>query len=194
VSGFVFEKLDLNDAYKITNFFTVDKRGEFVKLLQKDIYLDNGIQFEVSESFCSVSEKNVIRGIHFQIHNPQAKIVTVLSGAVLDYIVDLRPDSATFKQWKCVELSRENHCSLYVPRGFGHGFCAKEDGTIMLYLCEGAYDKETDTGILYNDPDLNITWPTLEQEIHSDRDLKLMTFQEYMRHPMEIGNRGLRYV
>jgi dTDP-4-dehydrorhamnose 3,5-epimerase len=145
----------------------------------------------VSETFCSVSEKNVIRGIHFQLNNPQAKIVTVLCGAVLDYIVDLRPESDTFKQWTCVELSEDNHLALFVPRGFGHGFCSMREGSIMFYMCDGAYDKETDTGIIYNDSELNIIWPTLDYEIHSERDLGLMSFAEYMSNPMKCKQADL---
>lgn len=187
MSDFEFEELELTGAYKIKNFSFGDNRGRFVKCFEKDIYNNGGIDFSLNETFASVSAKDVIRGIHFQIHDPQAKLVTVLSGKVLDYIVDLRPESETFKKWMCVELSADNHLGLYVPRGFGHGFWSMEDNTIMLYMCDGVYDKETDTGILYNDPDLNIEWPVLENEVHSARDLKLMSFQEYLLNPMDVN-------
>ncbi len=184
VSDFEFEILELKDAFKIRNFFMEDNRGGFVKCFEKETFMIGGIKFSLDETFVSTSARNVIRGIHFQLSRPQAKLVSVLSGRVLDYIVDLRPESETFKKWICVELSAENHTTLYVPRGFGHGFCSMEDNTLMLYLCDGAYDKKTDTGIKYNDPELNIQWPQLENEIHSDRDLSLMNFQEYMKAPM----------
>ncbi|MBP5597671.1 MAG: dTDP-4-dehydrorhamnose 3,5-epimerase [Pseudobutyrivibrio sp.] len=187
INGFEFEKLKLIDSYIIRNFNIKDNRGSFEKCFEKSIYLEGGIPFNISEIFCSVSDKNVIRGIHFQTNNPQAKLVTVLSGSVMDYIVDLRPTSKTFKQWISVELSADNCKALYVPRGFGHGFCSMMDNTTMLYMCDGVYDKETDTGIRYDDLDLGIKWPELENEIHSERDLKLMSFNEYILNPIELG-------
>ena len=129
--------------------------------------------------------ENVIRGLHFQTNGPQAKLVSVLAGNVWDVIVDLRADSPTYKRWLSVELSADNHMALYVPRGFAHGFLSMADDTIMLYQCDGVYDKETDTGILFDDPEIGIQWPIdLKQGIHSDRDLRLMHFSEYEKHPM----------
>lgn len=187
MEGFEFEKLKLEGAFCIDNFFAGDNRGGFTKCFEKDIYKDGGIDFQLNETFASVSSKNVIRGLHFQIHNPQAKLVCVVKGKVWDVIVDLRMDSKTYKKWVAVELSAENHKALYVPRGFGHGFLALEDETIMLYQCDGAYDKETDTGIRYDDPEINITWPIdLEMSIHSQRDLNLMSLKEYEKGPMVV--------
>ena len=96
-------------------------------------------------------------------------------------------NSPTYKKWMSVELSADNHKSLYIPRGFAHGFVSLEDGTIMLYQCDGAYDKETDTGIMFNDPQIGINWPITEKEaIHSARDLQLMHLKEYEERPMKI--------
>lgn len=131
----------------------------------------------MNETFASRSIKNVIRGLHFQLNAPQAKIVSVLNGRVWDVIVDLRKDSPTFKKWTAGELSADNHRAFYIPAGFAHGFASLEDDTIMLYQCEGKYDKETDTGIIYNDPEIGVDWPVSEDKaIHSDRDLKLQSF------------------
>lgn len=187
MSGFEFERLNLEGAFCINNFFAGDNRGGFTKCFEKDIYKKGGIDFQLNETFTSVSSKNVIRGLHFQIHNPQAKIVCVVKGKVWDVIVDLRIGSRTYKEWVAVELSAENHKALYVPRGFGHGFLALEDETIMLYQCDGSYDKETDTGIRYDDSDINIAWPIeLEKSIHSQRDVQLMSLKEYEKNPMII--------
>lgn len=180
------EKTELEGAYLINDFYAGDERGSFTKIFEKDFYLGSGICFSLNEAFSSVSAKNVVRGLHFQIRNPQAKIVSVLNGKVWDVIVDLRPESSTFKKWQGFELSAENHRSLYVPRGFAHGFASMEDGTTMLYLCDGAYDKETDTGIMYNDPDIGIEWPIdADKAIHSERDMRLMSFMDYCEKPME---------
>ncbi len=101
--------------------------------------------------------------------------------------VDLRPRSRTFGKWVGVGLSAENHHALYIPRGFAHGFASLSDGTVMLYQCEGAYDRETDTGIRFDDPGLAIPWPVGEGDaIHSERDLGLMGLEEYLRRPMEV--------
>lgn len=180
MAGYNFTPLELSGAYVVDCFFSGDHRGGFTKSFEKDIYAAAGIHFILNETFASVSAKNVVRGLHFQIHNPQAKLVSVVHGKVWDVIVDLRHDSPTYKKWTAVELSAENHRALYVPRGFAHGFAALEDGTVMLYQCDGAYDKPTDTGILFNDPAIGITWPVAEElMIHSARDLQLMTLQEY---------------
>lgn len=187
MSNFEFEKLELDGAYLIHNFHVGDNRGGFTKVFEKDIYKEGGIEFSLNETFASTSSKNVIRGIHFQINNPQAKLVSVVKGKVWDCIVDLRVNSPTFKKWIGVELSSDNALALYVPKGFGHGFCSLEDETIMLYQCDGKYDKETDTGIIYNDKDLDINWPIEEKDsIHSKRDLELMSLEEYIKNPMKV--------
>lgn len=184
--SFKLEKLELEGAYLIHNFHVGDGRGGFTKCFEKNIYAEAGIEFHLNETFVSVSAKNVVRGLHFQLHNPQAKLVCVVKGKVWDVIVDVRPNSKTYKKWIGVELSERNHCALYIPRGFAHGFVALEEDTLMLYQCDGAYDKETDTGILFNDPELGITWPIDEKDaVRSDRDRKLMSMTEYEKQPVE---------
>lgn len=182
MSDFLFEKTDFEGAYLVTNFSVGDNRGGFTKYFEKDIYQDAGIKFHLNETFISRSMKNVIRGMHFQTNNPQAKLVSVPQGRVFDVIVDLRMGSATFKQWRGFELSDGNHHALYVPRGFAHGFLALEDNTLMMYQCDGAYDKETDTGIRFDDTEIGIAWPieNMDEAICSERDLRLMSFEEYL--------------
>lgn len=185
---FEFKKLILKDAYLISNFYTGDNRGGFTKTFEKEFFKEAGIEFQLNETFASHSVKNVIRGLHFQMNNPQAKLVSVLFGAAWDVIVDLRPDSPTFKQWIAHELSADNHLSFYVPRGFAHGFMSLHDGTVMLYQCDGKYDKETDSGIRFDDCDIGITWPIgVEDAFISDRDLHLMSFKQYMDKPMSTN-------
>lgn len=184
---FKFEQLPLIGAYIIETFHAGDARGGFTKNFEKSIYAEHGIDFKCDETFFSTSAKNVVRGLHFQLHNPQAKLVSVTCGKVWDVTVDLRPNSVTFKQWQSVELSAENHRSLYVPRGFAHGFASLVDGSVMLYQCDGAYDEATDTGVRFNDSALKIKWPVDESvAVYSARDLQLPSFEEYLRHPMEL--------
>ncbi|MCM1044072.1 MAG: dTDP-4-dehydrorhamnose 3,5-epimerase [Candidatus Gastranaerophilales bacterium] len=180
MSGFSFTELELKGVYLIENFSVDDNRGGFTKCFEKDIYSNAGIKFQLNETFISVSAKNVIRGLHFQTHNPQAKLVCVVKGKVWDVIVDLRPESQTYKKWVSAELSAENHKALYIPRGFAHGFASLEDRTVMLYQCDGAYDRETDTGILFCDPEIGINWPiSRDNSVHSERDLQLPMLKDF---------------
>ena len=187
MTDFAFERLELEGAYLIRGFYAGDQRGGFTKSFEKDRFAENGIDFTLNETFASQSMKNVIRGLHFQTHGPQAKLVSVLSGRVWDVIVDLRPQSPTFKQWVARELSAENHLGFYIPRGFAHGFASLEDHTVMLYQCDGKYDRETDTGVRFDDPELGIAWPIDETKaIHSERDLQLPGVKEYLMNPMHL--------
>lgn len=184
--AFTFMELDLQGAFLISDFYVGDERGYLKKTFEKALFAKAGIAFSVTESFVSCSMKNVIRGLHFQTDNPQSKIVSVVCGRVWDVIVDLRINSPSFKQWRAQELSADNHLSFFIPRGFAHGFVSLEDNTVMLYQCDGQYDKETDTGIIFNDPELNIKWPIIEGiAIHSNRDLNLGSFHDYLSNPMK---------
>lgn len=181
MSSFSFKSLDIKDAFIIQSFHSEDNRGSFIKSFEKDTFKRNGIKFECIESFISISKKNVIRGMHFQLYHPQVKLVGVLSGKVFDVIVDLREESETFGQWRGYYLSSENRTSLLIPRGCAHGFISLSDHSMVSYQCDGVYDKKTDTGILYNDPLINIKWPIsdLSQAILCDRDKKLMSFSSF---------------
>ena len=122
--------------------------------------------------------------MHFQTNSPQAKLVSVPQGRIFDVIIDLRKDSETFGKWTSVELSSDNKRSLYVPHGFAHGFQSLEDNSIVLYECDGKYDKDSDTGIRFDDPDIGIEWmiDNNRDVICSERDKELMTFADYIMH------------
>lgn len=185
---FEFTPLVLGGAYAIKNFCYSDQRGSFIKSFEKQIYSHGGIKFDISETFVSVSSQNVIRGLHFQLNAPQSKLICLLSGKAWDVIVDLRKSSPTYKKWVSIDLDSNGKNAVFVPRGFAHGFASLENNTTMIYQCEGPYDKETDTGIIYNDPTLNITWPIADSEaILSDRDKSLMLFSEFEERVKEYG-------
>lgn len=191
MAGFEFRELPLKGSYSISCFYAGDSRGGLAKSFEKEIYRNAGIEFALSETFASVSAKNVIRGLHFQYRDPQAKLVCVVKGKVWDVIVDLRKGSRTYGKWVAEELSSTNHKALYVPRGFAHGFASLEDGTVMLYQCDGAYDRESDTGIRFDDPHIGIDWPIgQEMAIHSPRDMELMGFEEFDGHIDFITSAG----
>ncbi len=138
-----------------------DPRGFFMETYKKSDFVSYGIKEEFVQDNHSFSSKGVLRGIHFQIEpHAQGKLMRVIKGAVWDVAVDLRPDSKTYKQWFGIELSEGNSTMFYVPPGFGHGFLTLRDNTHFLYKCTAEYAPEADGGIRWDDPDINITWPT----------------------------------
>ena len=181
MTNFKFETTSLKDVFKITSYYFEDNRGSFNKVFNTDIFNTNDFYFIPQEIFISNSCKNVIRGMHFQYNKPQSKIVKVINGSCYDVVVDLRKNSPTYLKHQFFKLDAINHEMLYVPKGYAHGFLSLEDNTSMLYMCDDVYDRESDTGIIYNDKVLNIRWPIsdINQSIHSERDLKLMTFEEF---------------
>ena len=124
----------------------------------------------------SRSGRNVLRGLHYQISQPQGKLVRVTSGVVFDVAVDLRRSSPTFGRWVGVTLSAENKRQLWIPEGFAHGFMALRDGTEMVYKASDFYHRAAEHAIRWNDPELGITWPDL-QPILSDKDAIAPSFR-----------------
>jgi dTDP-4-dehydrorhamnose 3,5-epimerase len=165
MAGFEFQELELKGACLISNFYAGDNRGGFTKSFEKDIYKNAGIEFQPNETFASRSMKNVIRGLHFQTHNPQAKLVSVAAGKVWDVIVDLRPDSPSYKRWISRELSAENHLSFYVPRGFAHGFVVLSDVAQFQYKVDNVYAPQAEASIRYDDPTIGVEWGLPKDEI-----------------------------
>lgn len=183
VRKFQFQELDLKGAFLITPFYATDERGGFVKDYNVDLYRENGIEHELKEVFYTISKKGVIRATHFQLVKQQPKLVRCISGHVYDVIVDLRPDSPTFGQWRGFDLSGENQNTLYIPQYFGHGYLVLED-SVVSYKCGEVFYGEGDSGIMYNDPEIAIEWPMekiggIENLIISEKDKNLMSFAEY---------------
>lgn len=185
IQKFAFEELPLKGAYKITPFFADDNRGGFLKDYNIDMFKANGIEHELKEVFYTISKRGVIRATHFQLVKQQAKLVRCVSGHVYDVIVDLRPDSPTFGQWMGFDLTGENMNELYIPQYFGHGYLVLED-SVVSYKCGEVFYGEGDSGIMYNDPDINIKWPFeliggIDNLIISEKDKNLMSFKEYTK-------------
>ena len=162
----------------IQPFYVEDNRGYFLKSFEKDVFHSFGLENEVYEDFESYSKKNVIRGMHFQTKSPQIKIVRAIKGIIQDVVVDIRRDSATYGKWESFELSEDNHYALWVPAGFAHGFRVISEDAIVSYKCIGKYLAGFDSGIKWNDAELNINWG-IEEPIVSPRDKELMTFKEF---------------
>lgn len=167
-------------GYIIDTAFSDDNRGSFAKLFEQEAFKQCGIDFNVSESFVSHSDKYVVRGMHFQTFHPQAKLVSVIYGKIYDVIVDLRKESSTYGQWRGFYLSSENHKSLLAPKGFAHGFLSLYGSSAVMYQCDGAYDSDSDTGILFCDDDIGVKWPVdVSDMIVGQRDRSLMSFGEF---------------
>lgn len=179
-----FQKLDLEGAYLITPFYSDDNRGGFLKDYSLEMFENNGIHYELKETFYTISHKGVIRAIHFQRIKQQAKLVRCVKGKVYDVIIDLRKDSPTFMKWQGFYLSGDNMKELLVPEGFGHGYLVIED-SIVSYKCAEKFYGEYDDGIRYDDPDLGIIWPYEEiggkqNIINSVKDDNLQSYKEFM--------------
>lgn len=184
ITKFNFEELALKGAFQIQPFYATDERGGFVKDYNIETFQANGIKHELKEVFYTISKKGVIRAIHFQLIKQQAKLVRCISGHIYDIIVDLRPNSSTFGQWRGFDLTDENQIELYIPEYFGHGYLVLED-SIVSYKCGEVFHAEGDSGIIYNDPDINIQWPFhkiggIENLIISEKDKNLMSFRDYI--------------
>jgi len=176
-----FRKTDIEGVCIVESFIFEDNRGGFVKNFEKNVFHDNGIDFDCTEDFITTSSKYVIRGLHFQLNKPQKKLVSVIRGKVYDVVVDLRKDSSTYGEWRGFYLSSNNRNSLFIPRGCAHGFVSLSEESVLSYKCDGEYDAETDTGIIYNDSTINVEWPVPDgaQIITGARDRKLMTFDYF---------------
>jgi len=175
----ILEKTDINDIILLTPKVYYDGRGYFM-----ESYNEKKVAMLIKDHFVqdneSVSHKNVLRGLHFQLPpHAQSKLIRVVKGSILDVAVDLRKDSSTFgKHFKHV-LSGENKKQLYIPSGFAHGFLSLEDDTILNYKCSDYYDAKSEANLLWNDPDLSIDWGVLDP-ILAEKDRmaeKFVTFE-----------------
>jgi dTDP-4-dehydrorhamnose 3,5-epimerase len=154
-----------------------DPRGYFYESYNKQKFTEAGIDFEFIQDNQSLSQKGIIRGLHFQAPPfEQGKLVRVIQGAVNDVVVDIRKNSKTFGQHFSINLTAENRTMFFIPPGFAHGFETLEDDTVFLYKCTNVYNKESEGGLLWNDPFLNISWQNNDPLI-SDKDKILPTFE-----------------
>ncbi|MFG6353010.1 MAG: dTDP-4-dehydrorhamnose 3,5-epimerase [Oscillospiraceae bacterium] len=181
MGSFVFQSTNIEGLCLIAPMFHCDQRGYFSKPFERDAFAAHGISLDVVEELETCSARGTLRGLHFQRRHSQNKLVRVLSGEVCDVAVDLRPGSGTFGTWQGFTLSAKNREMLYLPKGFAHGFLAREDNTVVHYLCGDRYDPESEDGILWNDRDLDIRWPLGPEEtpLLSGRDQGFQTFQQF---------------
>ena len=157
-----------------------DNRGYFFEGYNQNKFRDNGLHYTFVQDNESLSTRGIIRGLHYQLAPyAQAKLIRVIYGKVFDVAVDLRENSSTYGQWYGCELSAENKEQLLVPRGFAHGFSVLSDQAIVFYKCDNFYHPESERGINYRDPSLNIDWKIEpEKAIVSAKDKVLPDFKD----------------
>jgi dTDP-4-dehydrorhamnose 3,5-epimerase len=146
-----------------------DSRGFFMETFRANLHSELGIDVSFVQDNHSRSQKGALRAFHFQLEPGQAKLVRCARGSVYDVAIDLRRDSPTYRQWEAFELNDENHHQLFVPIGFGHGFCVTSDVADFVYKVSSYYDPKTERGIAYDDPDIGVEWPVHEPLV-SERD------------------------
>lgn len=167
------ENVNIEGVKVITPTVYGDHRGYFMETYNENEFVSEGINCHFVQDNQSASTKGVLRGLHYQKTHPQSKLVRVLVGEVFDVCVDLRKGSKTYGKWFGLVLSGENKKQLFIPKGFAHGFLVLSDYAEFAYKCDDFYHPEDEGGIIYNDPDIGVKWPSLEGIKLSDKDSKL---------------------
>ncbi|MDE5729464.1 MAG: dTDP-4-dehydrorhamnose 3,5-epimerase [Clostridia bacterium] len=166
----IFTKTEIEGVYIIEPKVFGDNRGYFMETYNENEFKSKGLNYTFVQDNQSKSKKGVLRGLHFQKIHPQAKLVRVLEGEVLDVAVDLRKGSPSYGKYVSVILSEENKKMFLIPRGFAHGFVVLSETATFTYKCDDFYHPEEEGGILWNDPSLNIDWIYEGEPILSEKD------------------------
>lgn len=166
-----FIKTEIEGVYIIEPKVFGDERGYFVETYNKNEFEENGLNYEFVQDNESKSKKGVLRGLHFQKHFQQAKLVRVIDGEVFDVAVDLRKNSKTYGKYVGVTLTSENKKMLMIPRGFAHGFLVLSNKATFVYKCDNVYHPEDEGGIAWNDDIVKVNWPLECEPILSAKDL-----------------------
>lgn len=174
-----FVKTEIEGLVIIEPKIFKDDRGYFFESYNEKVFSENGINTKFVQDNQSSSQKDVLRGLHFQ--NPpyaQEKLVSVIKGSVLDVVVDIRRNSPTYGEYLAIVLSEENKKMFYIPEGFAHGFLTLEENTIFTYKCSNFYNKNSEDAILWNDEDINIDW-RVANPILSEKDKDAQKFSQF---------------
>ncbi len=183
------ETCDIKGLKVITPEVYGDRRGYFMETYNLNDFRAAGIESSFVQDNQSSSVRGVLRGLHFQIHYPQEKIVRVVKGEVFDVAVDLREDSETFGRWFGVRLSSWNRKQFYIPKGFAHGFYVLTETAELTYKCSDFYHPNDEGGLAWDDPDIAIDWPLIPivPLTLSDKDTRWETFRDYMARNYGTG-------
>lgn len=171
------ESTSLPGVLLVTTPVFKDPRGFFMETFHARKYRDIGIAQAFVQDNYSHSSHGTLRGLHFQLRHPQAKLVSVIWGTIFDVAVDIRTGSPTFGKWVGQILSDANRRQLFVPEGFAHGFCVLSERADVMYKCTDFYDPSDDRGVLWSDPDVGIEWP-LKDPLLSEKDGKYLRLRK----------------
>ena len=175
---FTFNKTKIEGVFIIEPQVFGDERGFFMETYKESDFKKTGLDYNFIQDNHSKSRKGVLRGLHYQLHYPQAKLVRVIQGEVFDVAVDLRKDSPTYGQWIGVLLSAENKKMFMIPLGFAHGFVVLSETAEFVYKCDEVYHPEDEGGIMWNDPEVGIDWPYKGEPLLSEKDKKHPSLKE----------------
>lgn len=164
-----FVPTELPDVLLIKPRIHRDGRGYFLETFRRRLFDEQGIHIQFVQDNLSYSRKNAVRGLHYQVENPQDKLIMIMQGEILDVAVDLRRGSPTFGRCTSRILSEENRHQLFIPRGFAHGFSVLSGEALVFYKCSDYYNPEGERGLKWNDPDLNIDW-NVDRPVLSEKD------------------------
>lgn len=180
---FIIENTNIEGIKIVRPKVFEDNRGFFLEVYNKRELKKGGITTDFVQDNHSKSKKGVLRGLHFQTKHSQGKLIRVIKGKIYDVVVDIRKNSKTYGKYFGIELSMGNRTMLYIPKGFAHGFLTLEDNTEIEYKCDEFYHPQYDSGIMYDDKELNIDWKLeeygIEELILSEKDKKHQSFREY---------------
>jgi dTDP-4-dehydrorhamnose 3,5-epimerase len=178
------EARQLGDVAVLVPEVFQDDRGFFMEVFRADQFAKLGLPTNFVQANHSRSQKGALRGLHFQWDPPMGKLMRVSRGSAFLVAVDIRKGSPTLGQWFGIEASEENKKQVWAPAGFARGFCSLSEWTEIQYFCTGIYNRDGESGILWNDPKLNISWPVLESEpLLSQRDRDAQTLDAWLKTP-----------
>jgi len=178
----VFKEHSLKGVFIISPDIFHDERGYFLESFKEDVFKEKLNCRFIQDNEVLSNNVNVIRGLHYQLINPQAKLIHVVSGSIKNVIVDIRTSSSTFGKSFSINLNDKNHMMLFVPEGFANGYLVLEKNTIIQYKCTNYYNPKSEYGIRWNDPDININWGS-NSPIISKKDSKLPFFRDQKMLP-----------
>jgi dTDP-4-dehydrorhamnose 3,5-epimerase len=179
------EKTSLPEVLLFTPDVFGDARGFFLETYHQRKYAGAGLNRAFVQDNYSHSCRGTLRGLHYQLRQPQAKLVSVIWGAIFDVAVDIRAGSPNFGRWVGQVLSDENRCQLYIPEGFAHGFCVVSEKADVMYKCTDFYDPQDDRGVLWSDSAIGVQWPATDPVL-SAKDSRLLPLAQIVRENLPV--------
>lgn len=183
-----FTETDLPGVLIIEPAVFKDSRGYFLETYQYEKYSADGLDARFVQDNHSHSIKGTLRGLHYQLQQPQGKLLYVIKGEIFDVAVDIRKGSPEFGKWVSAVLSGDNKRQLYVPPGFAHGFCVISEEADVIYKCTDFYAPDDEYGIIWNDPAIGIDWPEITPVL-SDKDSKYKGLKEISKEKLPLYNK-----